>query len=241
MALPCSSNKVNIAAQTLFLGASVSDFNVNMSWGGRPSQLTVKLVEDRSEECLNIAPFPSVNYTDNHYHTCKTDSSCYIDENGNPFNATTSKERIVPGKVYYYWNSNMGFVSKYWNGPDPGFFGRKSDISNVGSYTRGSYSNSFDIINTPVIFRMGDFSFTGLVQSWEEDYSSGGLTYNLTIESMDSLLENCWIILDKHSGAVFAKLSGNTYGGPTNWSSTATNLEFKGTIAAGNIPNVFNV
>ena len=43
MALPCSTGKSSIAAQTLFLGASIADFNVNMAWGGRPSQLTVKL------------------------------------------------------------------------------------------------------------------------------------------------------------------------------------------------------
>ena len=41
---PGSTNK--IVAQTLFLGASVSSFNVNLGWGSQPSQLTVNLIED---------------------------------------------------------------------------------------------------------------------------------------------------------------------------------------------------
>lgn len=38
---------ITAPSQTQFLGASVSDFNMNMGWGGQASQLTVTLVEDK--------------------------------------------------------------------------------------------------------------------------------------------------------------------------------------------------
>ncbi len=51
MAKSCTDNKTLIPAQTLFLGASVADFSVNMGWGGQASQLNVTLVEDFSPAC----------------------------------------------------------------------------------------------------------------------------------------------------------------------------------------------
>lgn len=228
-----------LAAQTLFLGASVADFNVNMAWGGRPSQLSVKLVEDISP--CSIKPFVDSSYEDDHYHTCAGDS-CYIDENGNPYNSDTSKERVIPGKVYYEWTPNSGFVSKYWYDQDPGFFGAKNCFTNTGSYSRANYdtSNGFDIINAPVLFRVGNFSFAGLVQNWEQNYDSGGLNYNLTIESMDAVLDQCYIILDKYAGAIFGKSSGNLgIGGPL--ALIDASIQYYGKIIDGNIPNVFNV
>jgi len=238
MSNTCSAGKESIAAQTLFLGASIADFNVNMAWGGRPSQLSVKLVEDNN---CSVAPFNSGGYADDHFFTCATNEACYIDEKGFQYNAAISKEKIVPGKVYYVWNGT-GFVSRYWYDPDPGFFGHKTCFTHTGTYNRSNYNTSkgFDIINTPVMFRVGNFSFTGLVQTWERSYDSGGLTYDVTIESVDSILDQCYIILDKYAGAVYGKLSTNAYGGPTNH-ITGSNLSYKGTIAQGNIPNLFNV
>ena len=250
MALNCQQGKTNIAAQTLFLGASVADFNVSMGWGGRPSQLSVKLIEDRNPFCIDangtrINAFPSASsYANDHYHTCATDEDCFIDETGAQYDATKdppSKDKIVPGKVYYVWTAANGFVSKYWTDPDPGFFGNKTCFTNAGVYNIDSYNDSkgFDIINTPVMFRVGNFSFTGLVQSWERNYDNGGLTYDVIIESVDSILDQCHMILDKYSGAIFGKLSTNTYGGPSNYTGSA--LTYSGTIKQGNIPNVFNV
>ena len=242
----CSTGKSSIAAQTLFLGASISDFNVNMAWGGRPSQLSVKLVEDTnctSSDGNSVvqAPFQAGSYIDDHFHLCSSDPECFIDEAGRPYDASISKEKIVPGKVYYVWNGT-GFVSRYWYDPDPGFFGNKTCFTADGNYARSNYSASkgFDIINTPVMFRIGYFSFTGLVQSWERSYDNGGLTYDVTIESVDGILDQCYIILDKYAGAVYGKLAANTYGGPTSHIDGGS-VVYKGTILQGNIPNVFNV
>ena len=257
MAKSCSTNsKTFIPAQTLFLGASVADFNVNMGWGGQSSQLTVTLVEDANPVCGTGSdgstgpPKPQIVVNggsfdeDNHYHTCDSDETCYMDENGKPFNPNgtpPSQERIVPGKVYYAWNNQKGFVSKYWRKQDPGFFGTKSSISIGGTYNINSYKTSkgMDIINTPVFFKMGEFTFSGIVQSWEQDISSGGLTYRVNIESVDSLLSNSYMILGGYAGSIFSKFQGAAYGGPKNY--TGSGLEYNGKIAEGNLANVFNV
>jgi hypothetical protein len=46
--LNCDSNYNKIIAQTLFLGASVSNFNISKGWGGQASQLTVNLIDDKT-------------------------------------------------------------------------------------------------------------------------------------------------------------------------------------------------
>jgi hypothetical protein len=258
MALSCSSNKTIIPAQTLFLGASIADFSVNMGWGGQASQLSVTLVEDGNPfMCRNTSPGGGSNGslidpivvnggsfdTDNHYHTCSSDTACYMDEKGRPFNPNgnpPSQERIVPGKVHYAWTSN-GFVSRYWRQQDPGFFGFKSAIDIAGNYNVNNYNNSkgFDLINTPVFFKIGDFNFSGIIQSHEKDVSNGGLTYRVNIESVDSLLSSSYIILGGYAGSIFSKFSGATYGGPKNF--TGSGLVYNGKMAEGNLPNVFNV
>ena len=93
------THKTGIAAQTLFLGASVADFNTSMGWGGQRSQLSVKLVEDNN--CFtdnyrnNQFPWNNTNYNydyPNHYVNCKNNEDCYIDEEGKPYNEKGKKE-----------------------------------------------------------------------------------------------------------------------------------------------------
>lgn len=259
MATSCTGNKTVIPAQTLFLGASVADFSLNMGWGGQASQLSVTLVEDGNPfMCRDTTPGGGTGGslidpivvnggsfdTNNHYHICNSDTSCYMDESGRPFNPNgnpPSQERIVPGKVYYAWTPNNGFVSRYWRHQDPGFFGNKSSIAIDGTYDVNSYnaSKGFDIINTPVFFKIGEFTFSGIVQSWEKEVGSGGLTYRVNIESIDSLLSNSYIILGGYAGSIFSKLSRATYGGPKNY--TGSGLTYNGKLTEGNLANVFNV
>lgn len=259
MATSCTGNKTVIPAQTLFLGASVADFSLNMGWGGQASQLSVTLVEDgnpfmcRQTMTGGSATGPLIdpivvnqgNFdADDHYHTCTSDTLCYMDESGKAYNPNRnppSQEKIVPGKVYYAWTANKGFVSRYWRHQDPGFFGYKSSIDINGTYNTNSYNTSqgFDIINTPVFFKIGEFTFSGIVQSWEREIGSGGLTYRVNIESIDSLLSNSYIILGGYAGSIFSKLSGATYGGPKNY--TGTGLIYNGKLIEGNLANVFNV
>lgn len=235
------------AAQTLFLGASVVNFNTNMGWSGQPSQLTVTLIEDQSPFCvardanggitdtkLSQFPSPSSEYADHHYHTC-TGDSCYIDS----YDAG-SVTKIVPGKVYYVWNGTS-YVSRYWFDPDPGFFGNATKITENGGYNRDTTTyHKYDIINTPVYFRIGDFQFVGIIRSWERDLGSGGLKYTVTIDSADSILSDSHLILDKYGGSIFSKLSDASYGAPSNFINSSS-LSYGGTVVEGAIPNVFNV
>lgn len=246
-------------AQTLFLGASVTSFFSNMGWSGQPSQLTVNLVTDQTptifcpSDVQFIAP---VGYdTDNHYYTCSGDS-CYVDRDGSTWSSSAASraqkradgttirmdDKMIPGKVRYKFVTTNGidpFVSNYWYRQDPGFLGSPNLIGLDGSVGT-TKNNGYDIIGTPVFFKMGNFSFGGVVQSWEENLSSGGNQYKVTIDGMHSILNNCFLIVGNYAGTVFSKLNaGSAYGSPRNYVGIGN--VHSGTIAQGNIPNVFNV
>ena len=261
--VPCNDNKT--AAQTLFLGASVSSFNTSMGWGSQPSQCTVTLIEDDNHtECHIGAPInlfgneqsqfsSATSFPTNHYHDCIGDT-CYVNAiDGIPFNPAKHQieNKMLPGKVYYEFFTGGykdAIGSKYWYNPDPGFFGVPTRIKKDGTYYNGPAYNvptqnrGYDIIDTPVYFKMGDFSFGGLVQSWSKNLSSTGRSYTVTINSMQSLLSSCFIILDKFAGAIFSKslVENPLYGAPRNYTKT-NGVTYGGSIAEGNLPNVFNV
>ena len=237
--------------QTLFLGASVTSFNCSMGWGGQSSTLTVDVIEDfQGPSCYvkgSTVPLPQFkknSYADNHYETCVGDA-CFVDENGNAYNQNRVPPPIarkVPGKLFYTMNAAGGLVSKYWYDEDPGFFGNATKIDPKGTLTTVR-QYKYDIIGTPVIFKMKDFIFMGLVRSWEKSTRAGSaVTYSISIESFDTLLSNSYVILDGFAGAIFAKEISATHGAPTNYvGPKLSSTTYKGTIAEGNISNVFNV
>ena len=202
-----------------------------------------------------IDPFGSVSppppYPDDHYNTCVGDA-CYIDERGRPYsenNDPPPKERIVPGKVYYKQNSDGKLVSQYWIHEDPGFFGAATTINQDGIYTPTSdpsQKTTYDIIGTPVVFRVNAFIFAGVIKSWEVIANTGGRQFSVIIESMDSLLANSHMILSNYSGAVFAigkahsNINETTFlGMPTPY--TGDLLDYFGRILSGCLHNVFNI
>jgi hypothetical protein len=276
------NNYDKIIAQTLFLGASVSNFNVSKGWGGQPSQITVNLINDKTvPSCVInnsiIKQFPPPtgltaaedtaigNATDptgrtiNHYHTCvgtTGTNGCYVDTQGViATTGTKDEDLMVPGKVFYefiksYDEPNAVF-SKYWLNSDPGFFGKPNRINTGGTLIAGyQYDNlnlnkGYDIINTPVYFKMGDFNFAGIVQSWSSSLNSGGENYSVVINGFESVLSNCYVILDNFAGAVYSKsndtaVSDHTLAGPRNYVGR-NGVRYDGVISDGNIPNVFNV
>ena len=276
------NNYDKIIAQTLFLGASVSNFNVSKGWGGQPSQLTVNLINDKTApSCVIdssiIRQFPPPtgltaaidtaigNANDptgrviNHYHTCvgaNGTNGCYVDTQGNPATIETKDEELmIPGKVFYelitnYSEPNVVF-SKYWVNSDPGFFGKPNRITTSGTLITGYQNDNlnlnigYDIINTPVYFKMGDFNFGGIVQSWSSSLSAGGESYTVIINGFESILSNCYIILDNFAGAVYSKsnnesVSNNSFAGPRNYVGR-DGVRYDGIISDGNMPNVFNV
>lgn len=210
--------------------------------------------------CLFDRQFPSSAGsfdTENYYYSCSGENDCYIDRDGSTWNTgnignkrqdgTTiyADDKLLPGKLYYEFSSNSnstGVVSKYYYYPDPGFLGNPNRVSTNGtfSYTTGTVNSGYDIIGTPVYFKMGNFTFGGIVQSWEENYSSGGNQYKVNIEGMQTVLNNAYIIVGDYAGSIFSKNDNSTqYGAPRSYTgNTATHT---GLMIEGNIPNVFNV
>jgi hypothetical protein len=275
----CPNNQEKIIGQTLFLGASVANFNNSIGWGSSSSQLTVNLVDDSpvlgsttASACggTMVKMYPDLVSgfdTPNHYYVT-TGNALYevLQPDGTAVqydpNQHDVSERMVAGKIYHKLNATSNlFYSNYWLHSDPGFFGEKTilapdwqnqnittDASGIvdvygkpGFVSAATGYVKYDIIDTPVYFRMGDFSFCGLIQSWQTSLSNSGKGYSVTINSMQSLLNSCYIILDKFGGSIFAKKTGSTFGGsPKNYLKT-DNVNYKGTISEGNIPNVFNV
>lgn len=219
-------------------------------------------------------------FPDNHYEDC-VGNNCYVNTRGELFTSDMRLEdRMIPGKVYYRFpynfdngplredsisnSSSYGLAkpalqSQYWYNPDPGFFGVPNrinpDNTYLKQYTNTPLNNGYDIIDTPVIFKMGDFSFGGIVQSWNRNLSAGGRNYSVTINSMTSVLNNCYIILSQYAGSIYSKLHSanfsnnlNTpdvnsiFGGPRNYTGNAGgSIDYFGQIYEGNLPNVFNV
>jgi hypothetical protein len=259
----CPSGDNKPIAQTLFLGASVASFTSNFGWGTQPSQLTVNLVEDElvySCDPSQIANQPNdgsmyqqfagnIN-SDDHYTLC-SGVGCFIDKyTGSAATVNTPIEnRIVPGKVYYELSETKGLISKYWKDPDPGFFGRKTRIKEENTYSNVAEDShpgyKYDIIDTPVYFKMGDFQFGGFVQSWSRDIGSGGKNYTVIINGPQSILNSSYIIVDKYAGSIFSKAgapgSTSIYGGPKNYLKSLGANYSDTDLKHGTIPNIFNI
>lgn len=266
MATPCPNTSASgsvVVAQHMFLGASVISFNSNLGWGGNESKLNIELINDFANNgCItkngNFVPmFPTLQNsdTDDHYYTC-TDNSCYMDENGNAYDPARSwdpdrpalglppsKRRVSPGKVYHKIIDN-GLASRYWRNPDPGFFGTSTLISPQGSYTASVPANNtqawrYNLINAPVYFRFGYFTFGGFITNWTCNNRLSTPTYSVTVSSPDKLLDDCKVIVSKFGGSVFCSLNTGVSGGPTNY--TGTTGTYIGKLKSGNLANVFNV
>lgn len=266
---PCPeyAPNANKIAQTLFLGASVAGFNVSMGWDGQPSQLTVSLIDDGpSPGCYGSDPTnrmalrrptfaPYEQYTPNplsssepgHWDTC-VGYACFIDKKTNQVaNAarTNPQDLVPPGKVYYILNSN-GLKSKYFTKTDPGFFGDRTSIDPKGTETN-SRDWTYDIIDTPVIFKMNNFVFAGFVQSWSRNIDNGGQGFTVVVNGAQSILNSCSLILDKFGGTIFSRSSQNAlYGSPKNYIAATTSsnrpIDYTGSdLTKGSIPNLFNI
>jgi len=241
--MPLCAPTGKMIAQTLFLGASISSINVSKGWSGQASQLTVSLIEDKNPVCGNAQIInnstPPITWADNHYHTC-SGIECYISTvSGAPISANTPpSEWMLPGKVYYYLDDTSNIVSKYYTDQDPGFFGNKTKINTSGDITTSEYV--YDIIGSPVIFKLGDFSFGGIVQSWSRTENTSGRGYSVNIQGFESILAQSYILLSDFAGAIYAADSSNSeWGGPRN--IMTSDAVYNNSIGKGNIPNVFNI
>jgi hypothetical protein len=228
---PATNYKIccsKVYAQTLFLGCSIKSFNASLAWGSESSRLTVELVYDSCKypSLTDIngtrVPRPTQN---NAYVTARQDNSFSKDENGNS---------LIPAKVYYV-ASNGAIVSRYWSDPDPGFYADMPDPN-----------LSIDIVGTPVYFIYDDFSFNGIVKSWEKNNSSSGTgSYTVIIESPSYLLSQTNMILSDYVGSIHSKVASDSTWYSENQYLGFPSLEYSndytGLIGNQNIPNLINI
>lgn len=285
-----------IIAQTIFLGASVMDYNCNLGWGTQPSTLTVNLVNDNAAPLIDESPedtpvgcgddqHPGLPAGVNTYYQGIEDA-IYINKDNQPCGVHDPTAR-VKAKVYYQTNfpsstkigpddegkfivlpydSGTLQVDQYWwTKKDPGFLGDANNIQLDGSvvpptinrlYTVPGEDGTFDqaptsfvdfyhnrgynITNSPVFFKMGDFSFGGFVQSWKKNKSNSGDVYTVVVNSSQSILNTCTVILDKYGGSIAGSLDSFEWSAPTNY--LGNKLKYNTTDNSyGNLPNIFNV
>lgn len=288
-----------LIAQTIFLGASVMDYNCNLGWGTQPSTLTVNLVNDNAAPLIDTSPedtavgcgdeqHPSTDPdrpgTNDYYQGLGGD--IYINKDNVPCSVHDPTAR-VKAKVAYQTNfpaatagrDAEGFefrrpydsgtlqVDQYWwTKKDPGFLGDANNIQLNGNVVAPAtnrlyslpeseenpdgfpptdfldfYNNrGYNITNSPVFFKMGDFSFGGFVQSWKKNKSNSGDIYTVVVNSPQSILNTCTVILDQYGGSIAGSLDSFNWSAPTNY--VGNKLKYNTTDNSyGNIPNVFNV
>ena len=165
---PCYDKPI---PQTVFLGSSVTGFNISLGWGAQASSLTVNLVDDVASNCSNtggnlLSGFSGISGDE--------EDDAYYNSSGDQLSNTrdaTSGQLVLPGKLYFHWNGTK-FVSRYWKNPDPGFFGLATRWQSGGGFNPkvelNRDNNGFDIIGNPVFFKMEDFEFSGVIKNWEK-------------------------------------------------------------------------
>ena len=92
-----------------------------------------------------------------------------------------------------YWDTTL--TQRNWTLADPGFIGRQ-----------------LYIFGLPAYFRLKDFEFTGLIQSWEEVENSSGKRYIVKLITPTSILENTKLIIGSYAGGIIPAV-GTPYAG----------------------------
>lgn len=222
----CNTGPFN---QTLFLGASVSDFNLSLAWGGESSSCTIKLVRDNSHHPLD----PSFGPMDTSLDTTNANTNVSTAFNNliNPSDASKSLTRNISQKLRAdnndatntqkrCWDTNN--ITQYfpWTKPDPGFLGE-----------------AYNIIGCPAYFKFHEIEFGGYIKKWTANPNG---TYDVELNSFASLLRGCKLILRKYRGSISKKI--NTTEGIVSVPYGDTSEDsFDATILQGNVPNVFNI
>lgn len=210
--------------QTLFLGCSVTSFNMNLGWGADASNITVNLTQDSCHHPASQRSGPLRTLaTSKDSLPVNAPSTALNNVNGISDDSSKNLHRPViknvlnqfaedsPGKVYWTLNGKG-----YWAGPDPGF---------VGKY--------YDIIGAPAYFKFMDgIEFGGVIADWKVNNS---LQYEVNIKSYASLLGGCQLIIDNYIGSISTIINDNIA------VPSLTLGDFSGSVKRGNVPNVFNI
>ncbi|MHA2031152.1 MAG: hypothetical protein ACW99Q_17365, partial [Candidatus Kariarchaeaceae archaeon] len=97
-------------------------------------------------------------------------------------------------KIYFDPSSSIS-IRQEWANADPGL------------YSFGPNNNEAPEIGSPVYFRVEDFEFAGILQSYRElDSQQGKDIFEIVLVSPQVILEGCQVIINDYAGNV-----GNTY------------------------------
>ena len=227
-----SYREIGPYSQTLFLGCSITNFNMSVGWGADSSSITVSLVEDKSYH-PQAAQFNPLNTLAGSINALPSNApSNALEVNGTSVSDDANKNlhrtistsilrqnnNLDLGKIR--WPSTATGAKMYSTGPDPGFFGL-----------------AYDIIGVPAYFKFDDgIVFGGLITGWRATGSQGGSpTYEVELKSFANLLEGCQLIIDNYIGSI-STIINDTIAVPSLSAG-----DYTGSIKRGNIPNVFNI
>lgn len=117
-------------------------------------------------------------------------------------------EDTCAGQTRKYWEGeNLG--ARTTTAADPGFIGLDRYQKTDGTLYSGDRINASDslirneahLIGSPAYFRLGDFEYMGIIQSFEQLESAGGKPiYSVTLISPVELLQNVRLIINEYSG-----------------------------------------
>lgn len=269
--------------QTMFLGCSITNFNCNLGWGADQSTLTISLTEDycyhpqsneygpddtklqtltqQPDDITGGTAFHKGNNstpTDIKYNYDDPTKALHknmafqlkdLEDQRDATNIELHTDIKDLGKVCHDLDGNK----VYWTDPDPGFLGLPNKF----------HASGYDILGTPVRFKFHNFSFGGLISSWKQAGSQGGIRqYEVEIKSFASLLNGSQLIIGGYAGTVASLLAGTAVAdvngtvnitnkpvsipGPyiADLSTTPPSFIFddhRARIEQGNLPNVINI
>jgi hypothetical protein len=211
--------------QTLFLGCSITKFNINLAWGEENSQARISLAYDDSTSSAR-ASFQSDSLQNSLQNRIKnnrdipTQNSYVISKNIPTETTQENKKRLWPTNT----SSDTDFLEA-----DPNFIGLNYDI--IGCPARFKYDTNLE--------------FAGLVKSWKSLGSTSGKDiYEVELQGYSSLLNNSYLIINNYIGSI-SEFAGDwaspmIYDNDRNGNLLNRNYVTP-SIYHGNIPNVFNV
>lgn len=104
-------------------------------------------------------------------------------------------------KIYYDLSQPAASIRQEWTGPDPG----------LNSF--GSNNDETPKLGSPVYFRVGDFEFMGLLQSWTKlNAQTDQDIFDVKLTSATEILAGCQVIIGDYAGPIKGFNIFNVYG-----------------------------
>jgi hypothetical protein len=225
--MSCRSNAYQLAGpfnQTLFLGCSVTNIDMNMGWGAEVSSCRVNLIKDlyRHNNHPAIQSYKATIYTRSSSTNLNRENPNVNETRDLPFHQTilqkekdkwqqlNNENNNLPSPLQdtgkHYWKTYRSNIPNQYNIANPSLgFWTTRDPGFLGDYSNNEAGIDIDLIGCPVFFRFMDIWFGGMIKKW--GFNSG--KYDVEINSFASLLGGCQLILQKYYGSI-STMIGNT-------------------------------